>query len=138
MANNKSPSSRSTSYGGVENDDNFFDGILGGDHHHHQSMQNGSEHLHDDDLIISQNQNSKGDDHNMKRALTFWNETAGSPGSSSSSKRFHGDLNSGNSTAEENNSFVALLSQLPQSQSAAFHSNAIIGQPFQLPGINWN
>ena len=153
MANNnhhnyKPPSSRSTSYGplGLENDDNFFDGILATD----QSMQNGS----DSHLVVSSNSNSKdiiinsdnNDNFPMKRALTsrFWNET-GSPGSSSSSKRFHGDLNSGSTTVhEENNSFVSLLSQLPQ--SAALHPNAILGsvgdgvmrQQFQLPGINWN
>ncbi|OIV94341.1 hypothetical protein TanjilG_21681 [Lupinus angustifolius] len=62
--------------------------------------------------------------------------------SSSPSKRFRGDLNGGSITiAEENNSFVSLLSQLPQ--NATFHSNAILGdgvmrQQFQLPGINWN
>ncbi|KAK2383045.1 NAC transcription factor [Trifolium repens] len=125
--------SRSTSYG-LENDDNFFDGILAAD----QGMQNGC------------NINSKGDDdHNiesfpMKRALNassqFWNET-GSPGSSSSSKRFHGDLNNGNSNVEENNSFVSLLSQLPP--NTTFHQNSILGdgvmrQQFQLPDINWN
>ncbi|KAF1861635.1 hypothetical protein Lal_00026028 [Lupinus albus] len=62
--------------------------------------------------------------------------------SSSPSKRFRGDLNGGNITiAEENNSFVSLLSQIPQ--NATYHSNAILGdavmrQQFQLPGINWN
>ncbi|KEH31125.1 putative transcription factor NAM family [Medicago truncatula] len=132
--NSKHSSSRSTSYG-LENDDNFFDGILASDH----GMQNGC------DI------NSKGDNNNneslfpMKRALNassqFWNET-GSPGSSSSSKRFHGDLNSGiSSNAEENNSFVSLLSQLPP--STTFHQNSILGdgvmrQQFQLPDINWN
>ncbi|KAF1890459.1 hypothetical protein Lal_00041197 [Lupinus albus] len=35
----------------------------------------------------------------------FWNETYGSPGSSSSSKRFHCDLD----TADENTSFLSLL-----------------------------
>ncbi|XP_027346666.1 NAC transcription factor 25-like [Abrus precatorius] len=144
MANNtqnsKPPSSRNASYGplGLENDDNFFDGILAAD----QSMQNGS-----DSHLVSPN--SKGNNNNtsnfpMKRALSsqLWNET-GSPGSSSSSKRFHGDLNSGSSTVEENNSFVSLLSQIPQ--NATLHPNAILGsvdgalrQQFQLPGINWN
>ncbi|XP_061349396.1 NAC transcription factor 25-like [Gastrolobium bilobum] len=139
--NSKPPSSRSTSYGtlGHENDDNFFGGILATDHH--QSMQNGS----DSHLVVSPNSKGANNTNNFptKRALTsqFWNET-GSTGSSSSNKRFHGDLNSG--SAEENNSFVSLLSQLPQSTS--LHPNAILGsvgdgvlrQQFQLPGINWN
>ncbi|WVZ25879.1 hypothetical protein V8G54_004423 [Vigna mungo] len=138
--NSKPPSSRSTSYGalGLENDDNFFDGILAVDH---QSMQSGS-----DSHLFSPN--SKGTNFPMKRALTsqqLWNET-GSPGSSSSCKRFHGDLNSGSSNAEDNDSFVSLLSQFPQ--NASFQPNAIHGsvgngaqrqqQQFQLPGINWN
>lgn len=140
--NTKLPSSRSTSSYGLENDDNFFDGILAADQHqhqhHHEEMQNGCG-SHD---INSKNDNN--DSFPMKRALTassqFWNET-GSPGSSSSSKRFHGDLNSGNSNAEENNSFVSLLSQLPT--TTTFHPNAILGdavirQQFQLPNINWN
>jgi hypothetical protein len=127
MQQNSKPS-RSTSYG-LENDDNFFEGILAAD----QGMQNGC------DI------NSKGDESfPMKRALNassqFWNET-GSPGSSSSSKRFHGDLNNGNSNVEENNSFVSLLSQLPP--NTTFHQNSILGdgvmrQQFQLPDINWN
>ncbi|KAK7362895.1 hypothetical protein VNO77_05020 [Canavalia gladiata] len=143
MANNtqnsKPPSSRSASYGplALENDDNFFDGILAVD----QSMQNGS-----DSHLVSPN--SKGNNTNnstcnfpMKRTLTsqLWNET----GSSSSSKRFHGDLNNGSTTVEENNSFVSLLSQFPQ--NATFHPNSILGsvdgalrQQFQLSGINWN
>jgi len=144
--NSKPPSSRGTSYGalGLENDDNFFDGILAVDHHHHhhhESMQSGSDNPH----LFSPN--SKGANFPMKRALTsqqLWNET-GSPGSSSSCKRFHGDLNSGSSNAEDNDSFVSLLSQFPQ--NATFQPNAIHGsvgdgaqrqQHFQLPGINWN
>lgn len=153
MANNKmqnpKPPSRSTSYGplGLENDDNFFEGVLAVD----QSMQNGS-----DSHIFSPN--SKGDNNNnnnnnasnfpIKRALItsqLWNET-GSPGSSSSCKRFHGDLNCGCSNAEDNNdSFISLLSQFPQ--NATFQPNAIHGsveddgaprQQFHLHGINWN
>nr|QSD99896.1 NAC family transcription factor [Melilotus albus] len=134
--NSKPSSSRSTSYG-LENDDNFFDGILATDH----AMQNGCD-------INSKGDNNNNESFHMKRALNassqFWNET-GSPGSSSSSKRFHGDLNSGiSSNAEENNSFVSLLSQLPPSTN--FHPNSILGsvgegvmrQQFQLPDINWN
>ncbi|CAK8577767.1 unnamed protein product [Lathyrus sativus] len=138
--NSKPPSSRSTSYG-LENDDNFFDGILASQHHH-QGMESCDMNSKGDD-----NNNNNSDTFSMKRALNgssssqFWNET-GSPGSSSSSKRFHGDLNSGiSSNAEENNSFVSLLSQLPP--NATFHQNSILEdgvmrQQFQLPDINWN
>lgn len=114
MANNmyetsKLASSTSACYEpvlGLENDDNFFNGILEAD----QSMQNGS-------------------DNPMKRELPseFWNVYTA--GSSSSSRRFHCDPN-----VVENNSFVFLLSQLPQ--STAFHSNPL--QQFHLPNINWN
>ncbi|KHN08560.1 NAC domain-containing protein 18 [Glycine soja] len=132
----KTASSRSTSYGplGVENDDNFFDGIFGVDH---QSMQQDvSDH--------SQQVSSKGN-FPMKRELSsqFWNGT----GSSSSSRQFHYDLNyAGNSTTvEEDNSFVSLLSHLPQN-TTTFHPNALLGpvgngvlrQQFQLPSMNWN
>lgn len=134
MANNNnaqnSKPQRSTSYGplGLENDDNFFDGILAVDH---QSMQNGNN-----------NNNNNNSNFPMKRAMTsqqIWNET-GSPGSSSSCKRFHGDLNSGSSNAEDNDSFVSLLSQFPQ--NAAFQHGSVgdgaLRQQFQLPGMNWN
>jgi len=141
MANNntsqdsKPTSSISTSYGplGVENDDNLFDGILGVDH---QSMQH--------DVSDSQQVSSKGN-FPMKRELSsqyFWNDT----GSSSSSRRFHCDLNyAGSSTVEEDNSFVSLLSHLSQN-TTSFHPNALLGpigngvlrQQFQLPSMNWN
>ncbi|RDX82821.1 NAC transcription factor 25, partial [Mucuna pruriens] len=123
MANNntqntKPPSSRSTSYGqlGLENDDNFFDGILVVD----ESMQNGSDNSH---LFSPNSKDNNNSNFPIKRGLAsqqLWNET-GSPGSSSSCKRFHGDLNSGSSTAEDNDSFVSLLSQFPQ--NGAFHAS---------------
>lgn len=132
--NTTPPSSRTYEPEGlVENHDNFFHGYLAPD----QSMQNG-------------NNNDTNDDNSfcVKRAIApsqFLNES-GSAGSSFSTKRFHGDLNSGSSNTEENNnnSFVSLLSQLPQ--SASFHANAILEsvedgvmrQQFQLPNINWN
>ncbi|XP_020221384.1 NAC transcription factor 25 [Cajanus cajan] len=131
MANNNTPqnsnptSSRSASYGHQlaldQNDDNFFDGILGVD----QSMQ---QHVSD----------AKGN-FPVKRAHEFWNDTGSS--SSSRLRRFHCDLN----TVEENSSFVSLLSHLPQ--NTTFHPNALLGpvgtgvlrqQQFQLPSMNWN
>ncbi|KAI4299332.1 hypothetical protein L6164_032801 [Bauhinia variegata] len=135
-------SSRTTSYGslGIENDDNFFDGILAADH---SMQQNGADHSHHHHFV---HQNSKGS-FPLKRALPsqLWNETE-STVSSSPSKRFNGDLNNrGNSATEENSYFVSLLSQLPQ--STTFHPNALLGsvgdsvlrQQFQLPAsMNWN
>ena len=129
--NSKAGTSTSASYGplGLENDDNLFDGILGVDH----SMQQ--------DVSDSHQVSSKGI-YPVKRALSsqFWNDT----GSSSSSRRFHCDLNAGSNTVEEDNSFVSMLSQLPQ--NTGFHPNALLGpvsndvlrQQFQLPSMNWN
>ncbi|KAK7400507.1 hypothetical protein VNO78_11716 [Psophocarpus tetragonolobus] len=134
--NSKPPSSRSTSYGplGLENEDNFFDGILAVD----QSMQSGS-----DPNLFSLNTKGNNNTSNfpLKRALTsqqLWNET-GSPGSSSSCKRFHGDLNNGSNTVEDSDSFVSLLTQFPQ--NATLNPNVGDGAPrqqFQLHGLNWN
>ncbi|KAI4296670.1 hypothetical protein L6164_036611 [Bauhinia variegata] len=142
MANThqNSRTSRTTSYGplGIENDDKIFDGILVADQ---ISMQNGSDHSHH--LV---QQNSKGSFPLINRALPsqFWNETGSAGSSSSPSKRFHGDLNDGGNTTEENNSFVSLLSQLPQ--STTLYPNPLLGavgdgvlrQQFQLPSMNWN
>ncbi|BAT87044.1 hypothetical protein VIGAN_05038200 [Vigna angularis var. angularis] len=129
--NSKAGTSRSASYGpmGLENDDSFFDGILGVDH----SMQQ--------DVSDSHQVSSKGI-YPVKRALSsqFWNDTR----SSSSSRRFHCDLNAGSNTVEEESSFVSLLNHLPQ--NTTFHPNALLGpvsndvlrQQFQLPNMNWN
>ncbi|TKY71661.1 NAC transcription factor 25 [Spatholobus suberectus] len=129
--NSKPTSSSGASYGplGLENDDNFFDGILGVG----PSMQQDGSHSHQ----VS----SKGN-FPVKRVLSsqFWNDT----GSSSSSRRFRCDLNAGSSTVEEDNSFASLLSHLPQ--NTTFHPNALLGpvgngvlrQQFQLPSMNWN
>ncbi|KAL2343991.1 hypothetical protein Fmac_005276 [Flemingia macrophylla] len=130
-----SMSSRNTTLG-LENDDNFFEGILAVDH----SIQNGS----DSHPFSTNSKGNDDDDTNknttsfpMKRAMTsqqLWNNETGSPGSSSSCKRFHGDLN-----AEDNDSFVSLLSQFPQ--NAPFHGSvgdAALRQQFHLPGMNWN
>jgi len=129
--NSKAGTSRSASYGamGLENDDSFFDGILGVDH----SMQQ--------DVSDSHQVSSKGI-YPVKRTLSsqLWNDT----GSSSSGRRFHCDLNAGSNTVEEDNSFVSLLSQLPQ--NTAFHPNALLGpvtndvlrQQFHLSNMNWN
>ena len=85
----------------------------------------------------------------------FWTETAvGSPsGSSSSSKRFHCDLNGGGgggmstsntTSADENSSFISLLSQLPtqhhQNNTTPFLGSlgdGVLRQQFQLPSLNW-
>ncbi|XP_054803016.1 NAC transcription factor 25 isoform X2 [Prosopis cineraria] len=119
---------------GLENDDNFFDGILGGgdsnDHH-----------------LLSSNSSRSSSFLPVKRPLP---SPFGSPsGSSSSNKRFHGDLNGtggiSNTSADENSSFISLLSQLPpphQSRTTFHHPNALLGdgvlrQQFQLPSLNW-
>ncbi|OIV91765.1 hypothetical protein TanjilG_26618 [Lupinus angustifolius] len=142
--NSKPSSSRTESYGpplGLENDNNFLDGILAATTHDHQSMQNANSDSH---IVSSNSKGTTNTNSPMKRALPsksqFWNETGGSPGSSSSSKRFHSDLNN----PEENISFLSLLSQLPQ--NTTFHPNALLGnvgdsvmrQQFQLPSMNWN
>ncbi|KAL1335977.1 hypothetical protein HN51_030407 [Arachis hypogaea] len=110
----------------VQNDDNFFDGILAADHQNHQH-------------------------HNlpMKRALVnmnnsqFWNET---------NKRFHCDLNNNTNTVanianndEDNTSFVSLLShnQIPHPTNNASLlgptvADGVFRQHFQLQTINWN
>jgi hypothetical protein len=67
-------------------------------------------------------------------------------GANSSAKRFHGDLNSGiTGTQEDNNSFVSLLNQFPQS-TPLVHPSTLLGslgdgvlrQTFQLSSLNWN
>lgn len=81
-----------------------------------------------------------------------WNGE-GSIGSSSSplsGKRFHIDHTGGAGSADQimdgnNNSFVSLLNQLPQS-SGTFHQNTLMGslsdgtyrQTYHLPSLNWN
>ncbi|KAK7252179.1 hypothetical protein RIF29_35956 [Crotalaria pallida] len=155
--NSKPPSSR-IGYAPLgldqnQNDVNFFNGILGADDDDQSIIQNNGSSHDSHHLLSSSSNSSKGiinsanNNFPMKRALTsqFWNETGLT---SSPSKRFHGDLNSGSSITttideENNNSFVSLLSQLPHQSSATFHPNAILGdgvmrQQFQLPGINWN
>ncbi|KAK7412307.1 hypothetical protein VNO78_03760 [Psophocarpus tetragonolobus] len=127
--NSKTMSSRSVSYGsqlGLENDDDFFDGI-------DQGMQQDIS----DFQQVSSKENSP-----VKRALLsqFWNDTE----PSSSSRRFHCDLNRRDNTVGEDNSFVSLLSQLPQ--NTTFQPKALVGpaghqvsrQQIQLPCINWN
>ncbi|KAK4271488.1 hypothetical protein QN277_020178 [Acacia crassicarpa] len=132
-------SSLSMANGLENNDDNLFNGILGiggsgggyggGEESHHH--------------LLSSNSSKT-----VKRPLAsaFWNDTAGSPsGSSSSSKRFHGDLNSsGMSTisADENSSFISLLSQLPphNQNTTTFLgsiSDGVLRQQFQHPSMNW-
>lgn len=139
---------KSTNYTALlENDeDNFFEGILSAD-------QNTTSHHDDHNSHHFISSSSKSDvviPVNSKRQLPspFWNEAAASMGThSSSSKRFHTDLNSGGAPGgvdESNTSFVSMLNQLPQ--NAAFHPNSLLGSlgdgvlrpQFQLPTMNWN
>ncbi|KAL3596366.1 hypothetical protein D5086_008003 [Populus alba] len=129
----------------VIKDDTFFEGILTGD-----GMQNGS---------ISQLPSSSSKP-NMSMAAPvsantftatrtlpphqYWNDATGSPVglANSSGKRFHGELNSGiTGTQEDNTSFVSMLNQLPQSTPMVHPSTLLDGvlrQPFQLSSLNWN
>ncbi|KDP20923.1 hypothetical protein JCGZ_21394 [Jatropha curcas] len=160
----KPPSKPTNSYASVlENEENFFEGILtgGGDgmqnssishhHHHHQLAPSSSPKPH---ISMASASGSTNCDANssipVKRILPsqYWSNETGSSmagGGSSSGKRFHGDLNNSCSTAtEDNSSFVSLLSQIPQ--TAPFHPNTFLGslgdgvlrQQFQLPSMNWN
>ncbi|KAG6777001.1 hypothetical protein POTOM_016799 [Populus tomentosa] len=145
--NPKPPSaSKHTTYASLlVNEDTFFEGILTGD-----GMQNGS---------ISQLPSSSSKP-NMSMAAPvstntftatrtlpphqYWNDATGSPVglANSSGKRFHGELNSGmTGTQEDNTSFVSMLNQLPQSTPMAHPSTLLDGvlrQPFQLSSLNWN
>ncbi|GKU98530.1 hypothetical protein SLEP1_g11523 [Rubroshorea leprosula] len=133
--NLKPPVPKSSPYGSslLENDENFFEGIL-------------------TDSSISQKPNispiSTAAILSVKRALPppqCWNEP-GSIGSLLPEKRFHGDLNSSSTaTADDSNSFITLLNQIPH--TATFHPNTLLGslgdggilrQQFHLPGMNWN
>ncbi|KAF2303394.1 hypothetical protein GH714_017808 [Hevea brasiliensis] len=143
--------SKPTSHASVlENEENFFEGILTGS----DGMQNSSN--------ISQLPSSSPKPHvsmlvstsntlAAKRLLPsqYWNEAAaaaaaGSSMGAPSGKRFQGDLNSCGTATEDNTSFVSLLSQLPQ--GTPFHPNTFLGslgdgvlrQQFHLPTMNWN
>ncbi|KAF5728659.1 putative transcription factor [Tripterygium wilfordii] len=137
----KNSSLSTASYGSLfDNEDNIFGGMLtgGGD----QGIQNST--------TVSQLASSSVSRPNMsminsaaanvaKRSIAsqYWNET----------KRFHGDLNNcgGTTGNEENNSFVSLLNQIPQS-SNGFHANTFLGSlgdgaltpQFNLTTMNWN
>jgi hypothetical protein len=137
--------SKHTAYASLlVNEDTFFEGILTGD-----GMQNGS---------ISQLPSSSSKP-NMSMAPVsantftatrtlpphqYWNDATGSPVglANSSGKRFHGELNSGiTGTQEDNTSFVSMLNQLPQSTPLVHPSTLLDGvlrQPFQLSSLNWN
>ncbi|XP_048325396.1 NAC transcription factor 25 [Ziziphus jujuba] len=142
--NPKPPLSKPANYASLlENDDSFFEGILSGD-----GMQNTSSISHHQFATSSSKSNLAAA---VKRPppQQFWNDV-GSIGNSAA-KRFHGDLNSGGSSStggevhdQENNSFVSLLNQIPQ--TAPFHPNSLIGSlgdgvlrpQYQLPSMNWN
>ncbi|OMO76498.1 putative transcription factor [Corchorus capsularis] len=150
--NPKPPTSKSTSYNYgslLENEDNYFEGILTG-----ESMQNSSSQQID-----------SSPKQNLSMALAaasttvttvpvkrgapppqYWNhhEPNSSSIGSQSGKRFQGDLNSTSSTGgiDETSSFVSLLNQLPQ--NAPFYPGTFVGslgdsrQQFILPSMNWN
>ncbi|WCJ26985.1 NAC domain containing protein 25 [Euphorbia peplus] len=146
--NPKPPSVKPTTFASVlETEENFFEGILSASDHH--GMQSPKPH----------NMSTSNTSLALKRVLPtqYWinNDGGGGDGGggggspSSSGKRFHGDLNScsiatSDHHQQDNNSFVSLLSQLPQ--GATFHPNTFLGslgdgvlrQPYQLPSMNWN
>lgn len=140
----------------IEDEENFFEGILTGKIH---GMQNSSKISHHHQLPCSSPNPNISTIHfastsnntlPVKNLLPsqYWDEAApagSSPMAASSGKRFHGDLNScSTATDQDNTSFVSLLSQLPQ--STPFHPNTFLGslgdgvlrQQFQLPSMNWN
>ncbi|EXB82820.1 NAC domain-containing protein 29 [Morus notabilis] len=118
----------------LENDESFFDGLLSSADHHHSSSIN----------------NNKNNVLAVKRLppSPFWHEAGAGPPvvGPGSAKRFHGDLNSGTSTGGggtdseiNNNSFVSILSQIPQNNTTPFHPNGVLlGSQFQLPTMNWS
>ncbi|KAF2305137.1 hypothetical protein GH714_002005 [Hevea brasiliensis] len=136
----------------LENEENFFEGILTGN----DGMQNSSNisrhqfpssrpkpHISTIPSVSTSNNTLP-----VKRQLPsdqYWNEAAaGSSMAASSEKRFHGDLNSCSTATEDNTSFVSLLSQIPQ--GTPFHPNTFLGslgdsvlrQQFQIPSMNLN
>ncbi|KAJ8761580.1 hypothetical protein K2173_004356 [Erythroxylum novogranatense] len=141
--------SRPVTYGSLlENEENYFEGILtgGGD-----GMQNESlSHLPSSSSKpnISMTSVSTASNLPSKRSHQvpphpYWSGAGGVSYGASTGKRFHADLNSHGT--EENTSFVSLLNQLPQSTSP-FHPNSLLGslgdgvlrQQLQLPTINWD
>ena len=130
--NPKPPSaSKHTAYASLlVNEDTFFEGILTGD-----GMQNGS---------ISQLPSSSSKPNMSMAPHQYWNDATGSPVglANSSGKRFHGELNSGiTGTQEDNTSFVSMLNQLPQNTPMVHPSillDGVLRQPFQLSSLNWN
>ncbi|XP_034892076.1 NAC transcription factor 25-like [Populus alba] len=150
--NPKHPSvSKPTGYASLlENEDTFFEGILTGDGMQNSSIsQLPSSSSKPNTSMAAVSTNTLSD---QKRSLPYhhqyWNETTGLPLglANSSAKRFHGDLNSGiTGTQEDNNSFVSLLDQFPQS-TPLIHPSTLLGslgdgvlrQTFQLSSLNWN
>uniref|UniRef100_A0A5B7A9W1 Putative NAC transcription factors 48 n=1 Tax=Davidia involucrata TaxID=16924 RepID=A0A5B7A9W1_DAVIN len=127
----KLEASKTTNFGALlENDENFFDGILNGD-----GMQSSSISQLASKTDISMVSTPVKRTHPSQ----YWNET-GSVGLSTG-KRFHAH----HINADRNGSFVTLLNQLPQNTSL-FHPNTVLGslgdgalrQPYQLSGLNWN
>jgi hypothetical protein len=141
--------SKHTAYASLlVNEDTFFEGILTGDGMQNSSIsQLPSSSSKPNMSMTSVSTNTLSE----KRSLPYhqyWNETTGLPMglANSSAKRFHGDLNSGiTGTQEDNNSFVSLLNQFPQS-TPLVHPSTLLGslgdgvlrQTFQLSSLNWN
>ena len=140
----------------LENEENFFEGMLaaGGDHGMQNSSVSHQLPSSSPKQYMSTTSVSTSTTLPIKRLIPsqYWNSEsiagssiAAAPAAASSGKRFHGDLNScSTGTDQDNTSFVSLLSQLPQ--GASFHPNTVLGslgdgilrQQFQLPTMNWN
>lgn len=148
--NPKPPAGKNTTYGALfEHDEHFFDGMLSAEGIQQNSCvsQLASSISKPANMSIDIVSPSTANTFPVKRAMPpqFWNEPAGSL-ASSSGKRFHGDLNSGNTATDDNNSFVSLLNQLPQSVQFNPNSATLLGslgdgslrQQYHLPSMNWN
>lgn len=149
--NLKPPLSKPANYSALlENDESFFDGILSsGDHGMQHSTTSNISHQ-----FATNSSSSKSNNHMaaVKRppSSQFWNEVGSSmENSAAAGKRFHGDLNSSSTVGgvqNENNSFVSMLNQIPQSSAPFHHPSSILGSlgdgvlrpQYQLPSMNWN
>ncbi|XP_021294335.1 NAC transcription factor 56-like isoform X2 [Herrania umbratica] len=146
--NPKPPTSKATGYGSLlENEANFFEGILTGEGMQHSSISQipAASSSSKQDLSMSLASTTT-NAFPVKRTVPpqYWNEPNSSFGSQAG-KRFQGDLNSSSTAGiDDTNSFVSLLNQLPQ--NAPFYPGTLVGsfgdgvsrQQFILPSVNWN
>ncbi|KAK6264770.1 hypothetical protein SCA6_020204 [Theobroma cacao] len=146
--NPKPPTSKATSYGSLlENEENFFEGILTGEGMQHSTISQipAASSSSKQDLSMSLASTTT-NTFPVKRTIPpqYWNEPNSSFGSQSG-KRFQGDLNSSSTAGiDDTNSFVSLLHHLPQ--NAPFYPGTLVGslgdgvsrQQFILPSMNWN